>query len=188
VPTVFNVLGPLANPARPQAALIGCADSRLVPVLAAVLAGRGTKALVVRGDDGLDELTVFAPSTVWDVTAERPRQVSLDPLELGIERPAPDSLRGDDAELNARVLTEVLGGSTSGRNRAVRDAVLLNAAAALVAWDAATAQGRYGAVSSPLLDRVGAALPAAVAAVDSGRTAEVLSQWVAVSSRLAAGG
>ncbi len=182
VPTVFNVLGPLANPARPAAALIGCADARLAPVLADVLASRGTRALVVRGDDGLDELTVFGPSTVYDVTSSEVRRTSLDPRDLGLVEPAAESLRGDDPVFNAAVARAVLGGSIEGTHAAVRDAVALNAAAALVAWDAATGEGRYGPASAPLVERVGAALPEALGAMASGRAGDVLAAWAEATS------
>ena len=136
VPTVFNVLGPLANPAEPAAALVGCADRRLAPVMAGVLAARGVRALVVRGDDGLDEITTATTTTVWDT---RPGDGSvvetrLDPAGLGIAAPAPGALQGGEAAENAAVLRAVMRGEPGP----VRDAVLLNAAAALAAWDAAT--------------------------------------------------
>src|SRR5689334_14334593 len=129
--TVFNFLGPLTNPARPVAAAIGCADARMAPVLAAVLAGRRTRALVLRGADGLDELTTATTSAVWvaragDVLADR-----VDPAVLGIEEPPAGALRGGDATVNADVFRRVV----EGEKGPVRDAVLLNAAAALVAFD-----------------------------------------------------
>jgi anthranilate phosphoribosyltransferase len=170
--TVFNFLGPLTNPARPAAAAIGCADARMAPVLAQVLADRGTRALVFRGDDGLDELTTATTSAVWvvrggDVVAER-----LDPSALGIPVPPPGALRGGDAAVNAEVFRRVV----AGEKGPVRDAVLLNAAAALVAFD--ERQGR-------LHEALGAAMTRAEAAVDDGRAGALLENWVAVSRRLA---
>ena len=170
--TVFNFLGPLTNPARPVAAAIGCADARMAPVLAAVLAGRGTRALVFRGDDGLDELTTATTSAVWvvrggEVVAER-----LDPSVLGIETPPPGALRGGDAAHNADVFRRVV----EGEKGPVRDAVLLNAAAALVAYD--ERPGR-------LHEALRSAMERAAAAVDDGRAAALLDRWVAVSRRLA---
>lgn len=187
VPTVFNVLGPLANPAQPPAALIGCADARIAPTLAEVLFARGTRALVVRGQDGLDEITTAAPTSVWDVTGDSIRQVVLDTADLGLPRPAEGALRGDDAEFNARVVRAVLGGSTEGNHAAVRDAVLVNSAAALVAFDAVGGAGTYGGPEVPLLDRVAGALPVAVASIDSGAALTVLDRWAALSTALAAG-
>ncbi|MEZ5115509.1 MAG: anthranilate phosphoribosyltransferase [Candidatus Nanopelagicales bacterium] len=188
VPTVFNVLGPLANPAQPSAALVGCADARLAPIQARVLADRRVHALVVRGEDGLDEVTTYAPTRVRDASRGDGTVVEdvLDPATLGIPAPAPGALRGGEAGENAAVLEAVLGGSTTGRDAAVRDAVVLNAAAALVAYDAAT--GVAGAADGPVTARVGERLDRARAAIDSGAAADVLRRWVAASSAAAATG
>jgi anthranilate phosphoribosyltransferase len=166
--TVFNFLGPLTNPARPRAAAVGCADPRMAPVLAAVLAGRGGRALVFRGDDGLDELTTATTSAVWvvrdgDVVPER-----LDPAALGIPAPPAGALRGGDARVNAEVFRRVVGGERGP----VRDAVLLNAAAALAAHDERPAR---------LHEALAAGLERAAAAVDDGRAAALLDRWVEVS-------
>src|ERR687894_1526891 len=96
IPTVFNFLGPLTNPARPVAAAIGCADIRMAPVLAAVVAGRGARALVFRGDDGLDELTTATTSRVWVARDGTVTPGVVDPAELGIAPAGPDALRGGD--------------------------------------------------------------------------------------------
>ncbi|RBY88460.1 anthranilate phosphoribosyltransferase [Blastococcus sp. TF02A-26] len=170
--TVFNFLGPLANPARPVAAAIGCADPRMAPVLAAVLAGRGTRALVFRGDDGLDELTTATTSAVWVVAGGEVRPARVDPAALGIA-PAPlDALRGGDPAFNADVFRRVVGGEEGP----VRDAVLLNAAAALAAFD-----GPDGDLDAALAS----ALARAAAAVDDGRAAALLDRWVTVSREVA---
>ena len=187
VPTVFNVLGPLANPAQPAAALIGCADLRLAPILAEVLAARGTRAMVVRGEDGLDEITTSGPTAIWDVTGSQVVADRFDPIDLGIARPAAGALRGDDAAFNAAVLRDVLAGGTDGNLRAVRDAVVVNAAAALVAFDAVTGSRTYGARPASLTERIGNALPVAIASIDSGSTHRVLEEWVRLSSSLAPG-
>src|SRR6516165_1366162 len=125
VPTVFNFLGPVANPARPRALAVGVADPRMGPVIAGVLAARGCSALVFHGDDGLDELTTTAPSTVWVVHGGTVSQTTLDPAALGISRSAPEDLRGGPPARNAEVARAVLGGEPG----AVRETVLLNAAA-----------------------------------------------------------
>src|SRR4051812_8409004 len=134
VPTVFNFLGPLTNPARPTAQAVGVSDLRMAPIVAGVLAARGVSALVFRGDDGLDELSTATTSQVWCVDSGELTQRVVDPLQLGIRSPQPDALRGADAAFNAEVARRVLGGEAG----AVRDAVLLNAAAALVAHDKQT--------------------------------------------------
>jgi len=171
VPTVFNVLGPLTNPARPAAQAVGVSDARLAPVMAGVLARRGADALVFRGDDGLDELSTTAPSTVWVVHGGTVREERLDPEALGIARTTLGALAGRDASYNARVARDVVGG-TSGP---VRDAVLLNAAAALAAH-----AGGDGA----LVPRLEAGLERATAALDDGGAARVLERWVEVSGAL----
>ena len=129
VPTVFNFLGPVANPARPQAHAVGVADARMGEVLAGVLAARGSSALVFHGDDGLDELTTTTTSAVWLAHGSAVTATEFDPAELGIARAQPDQLRGGDATHNAAVMRAVLAGETGP----VRDIVLLNAAAALAA-------------------------------------------------------
>jgi anthranilate phosphoribosyltransferase len=173
VPTVFNVLGPVANPARPAAQALGVADPRMGPVLAGVLAGRGCSALVFHGDDGLDELTTTAPSAVWVVHEGTVSQTSFDPAELGIPRSEPADLTGGDPVHNAGVVTAFLAGAQGP----VRDTALLNAAAALAA---------EAGVASP--DELTAALAdgyrRAAEAIDSGAAAGLLDRWVAASKSL----
>ena len=178
IPTVFNFLGPLANPAQPAAQAVGVADTRMASVAAGVLAARGTSALVFRGDDGLDELTVTAPSRVWEVTGGTVAESVLDPLELGIARARLEDLRGGDRATNAAVARAVLDGETGP----VRDAVLINAAAALVALDAV---GAHGPEPGTLGPRVGAAVARAAEAIDSGAARKALQRWVATSRTLA---
>ncbi|MBI1377641.1 MAG: anthranilate phosphoribosyltransferase [Frankiales bacterium] len=181
VGTVFNVLGPLANPARPAAQLVGCADLRLAPVMAEALRSRGTRAIVVRGEDGLDELSTGAPTRVWDATGAAVVESVVDAADLGIARCAPEALRGRDADYNAAVARAVLGGERSAALDPVRDAVLLGAAAALVAHDAAAGDPGPGSAG----DRIAAALPRAAQAVDDGAAGAVLARWIEVSGRLA---
>ena len=175
VPTVFNFLGPVVNPARPGAQAIGVADPRMGAVIAGVLAGRGCSSLVFHGDDGLDELTTTGPSTVWVVQGGTVSKTSLDPAALGIGRSAPEDLRGGDPPHNAKVARAVLGGAPGP----VRETVLLNAAAALAAE-----------IGVPGPDRLQTALADGYAraadAVDSGAAEAVLDRWVEASQRLAA--
>jgi anthranilate phosphoribosyltransferase len=181
VGTVFNVLGPLANPARPEAQVVGCADPRLAPVMARALLDRGTRAVVVRGQDGLDELSTHAPTRVWDATGAEVVESLVDAVDLGIARSAPGALGGQDAAFNAAVARAVLSGERSAVLDPVRDAVLLGAAAALVAHDSA----RGIVTTASMGDRLAAALPRVVQAIDDGSSAETLTRWIAVSSRLA---
>jgi anthranilate phosphoribosyltransferase len=170
VATAFNVLGPLCNPSGPQAQAVGCADLRLAPVMAGVLAARGTRGMVFRGDDGLDELTTASTSTVWLVADGEVSQQTLEPTELGIQRAAAEGLRGGDAALNASITKAFLGGETGP----VRDAVLLNAAAALLALDGP----RHG---ESLSAQLAEPLARAAASVDSGAAAAALERWVSSS-------
>ena len=182
VPTVFNILGPLANPARPSAAMIGCANLRLAPVMADVLAARGTNALVVRGADGLDEVTIFSDTEVWDATRERAVCLdSLSPARTGVAEGRASELQGGSAELTAKIAREVFAGNIDGPLKAVRDAVVLNTAAALVTWDAANGIHPSGDITA----RVCAAMPRAEGAIDSGAVSDLLDRWAAVSSEAA---
>src|SRR5271166_5094311 len=174
VPTVFNFLGPVANPARPAAQAVGVFDPRMGEIIAGVLAGRGCSALVFRGADGLDELTTTAPSTLWVVHDGEVAQTEFSPSSLGLPGASVADLRGGDAMHNAAVARAVL----AGERGPVRDIVLLNAAAAL----AATA-GVAGpdAVVPALAD----GYARAAEAVDSGAASALLDRWIEVSRRLA---
>src|SRR3954453_10705456 len=108
VPTAFNFLGPLTNPARVSASAIGCADRRMAPVMAEVLAARGDTALGFRGDDGLDELTTTTTSSVWVAAGGSVAETSLDPKAFGIEAVSPEALRGGDRVHNAAVVRALL--------------------------------------------------------------------------------
>jgi len=174
VPTVFNFIGPVANPARPGAQAVGISDPRMGPVIAGVLAGRGCSALVFHGDDGLDELTTTDTSTVWVVHAGEVSQAVLDPAALGLPMSKPGDLRGGDAAHNADVARSVLDGEPGP----VRDTVVLNAGAALAA--AAGVPGADG-LERTLAD----GCAAAAAALDSGGARGLLERWVAASQRLA---
>lgn len=172
IPTVFNVLGPLTNPARPRAGLIGCAFEDLIEVIAGVLADRGTSALVVRGDDGLDELTTSTTSVVHVVSGGTVTTQKLDPSDLGLARVPLDALRGGDAEENARVARGIFAGDTGP----VRDAVLLNAAGAIAAYDG---------LGDGLETALTAGIAKAAQAIDSGAAAALLDRWAALSGELA---
>ncbi|MFJ4328546.1 anthranilate phosphoribosyltransferase [Streptomyces tricolor] len=174
VPTVFNLLGPLANPARPAAQTLGVADPRFGPLAARVLARRGTSGLVVRGDDGMDELTVTTTSTVWTVSGGEVTTTTFDPREVGIPHAGADALRGGDRRYNARVARDVL----AGERGPVRDAVLLSAAAGLAS---------LRPDDRPVAERIAACLPDARLSIDSGAAAELLDHWVRVSREMAAG-
>jgi anthranilate phosphoribosyltransferase len=171
VPTVMNILGPLTNPSRPAAQAVGVSDARLAPVMAGVLAARGADALVFRGDDGLDELTTTATSTVWVVGGGTVEQTSFDPSSVGVARASIEDLGGGDAPANAAVARAVLRGETGP----VRDAVVLNAAAAIAAYEAAPGS---------LEERISAGIDRATKALDDGSAGAALARWVEVSQSL----
>jgi anthranilate phosphoribosyltransferase len=172
VPTTFNILGPLANPARPTAMAVGCADERLAPVMAGALARRGVSALVVRGDDGLDELTTTTTSQVWVAADGQVVEQTLDAADLGIPRARPEDLRGGAPEQNAAVARRTLAGEPGP----VLDAVLLNAAAAVAATRMAAGE------RSDLLDLLADGLTRCREAAGSGAVAGVLERWAAAAS------
>ena len=169
VPTAFNFLGPMVNPAHVQASAVGVANERMAPLVAGVLAKRGSRGLVFRGSDGLDELTTTGPSRTWEIRNGVVTEGTFDPRDLGIRRATLEELRGGDAAANAAVVRAVLAGAPG----AARDAALLNAAAGLVAFD-------LDAVG-PLRERMAAALKRAEESVESGAASEVLDRWVALS-------
>ena len=170
VPTVFNFLGPLANPARPRRQVVGVSDPAMAEKMLGVLEANGAvRALVVHGHDGLDELTVSTTSTVHDLSEGTVRTYVVDPVELGLAPSAVDLLRGADAVTNAGLARAVLEGGRGPH----RDVVLLNAAAGLVA--------------AGVVDDLVEGLATAERSVDDGRAAEVLDRLVEVSKAAAAG-
>ena len=163
VRTVFNVLGPLCNPAAARYQSLGVADGAMAGKMADVLIRLGVeRAIVFHSEDGMDELSITSPSHVIEIDGRR-RDYELDPAEVGIKKGSLDALRGGGPEHNARIAREVLQGAKGPR----RDVVLLNAAAALRAagiakdWKEGTA--------------------AAADAIDSGRASDALGRWAAVS-------
>ncbi|MCH6229780.1 anthranilate phosphoribosyltransferase [Microbacterium sp. CFH 31415] len=178
VPTVFNFLGPLCNPARAEANAVGVAQLDRVPLITGVFRTRGATALVFRGDDGLDELTTTGHSRLWEVSRGDIHEHDLDPRDLGIPLADIDDLLGGDPAHNAAVVRRVLGGEEGP----VRDIVLLNAAAGIVAYrlfqDAAQVQ-------RPILERLAEARDASAEAIDSGAALATLDRWVAVTRALA---
>jgi anthranilate phosphoribosyltransferase len=167
VPTVFNLLGPLTNPAAPRAGLIGCAWGELAEVMAGVFATRRSSVLVVHGDDGLDELTTTTTSTIWRVQAGTVERLTFDPAAFGFSRADISELVGGDAESNAAEVRSVLGGAKGP----VRDAVVLNAAGAMVAHAGLASDAKWVPAWESGLAR-------AVEAIDSGAAEQLLARWV----------
>jgi len=183
VPTAFNYLGPLTNPARPTSLAVGVADPAMGPVLAGVLAGRGNAAIVFHGG-GLDELTTTGPSSVWIAADGTVTAAEFDPQSVGLPRATVPDLRGGDAAHNAGVVRAVL----SGERGPVRDIVLLNAAAALAVSEGLTFASAVPA-GSALADGLTKALADGIAraaeAIDSGAASTLLARWSETSHRLA---
>jgi len=167
--TVFNALGPLTNPARVKAQAVGVADPRMAPIVAGVFAERGNSSLVFRGDDGLDELTITSTSRVWVVRDGKVTEETFDPRDVGIDLVPIEALRGADSTYNADVARRLLDGETGP----VRDAVLLNSAAALVALSPG---------DGPLAEQIRAGMAKAAEAVDSGAAKRTLERWVAATN------
>ncbi|WP_434811607.1 anthranilate phosphoribosyltransferase [Microbacterium sp. bgisy189] len=176
IPTVFNFLGPLCNPARAEANAVGVASLDRVPLITGVFRTRGATALVFRGDDGLDELTTTGHSRLWEVSRGDVHEHDIDPRDLGIPLAEIGDLLGGDADHNAAVVRRVLDGEAGP----VRDIVLLNAAAGIVAYrlfqDGAE-------MTRPMLDRLAEARDAAASAIDSGAAAAKLDAWVGATAR-----
>ncbi len=184
--TVFNILGPLANPAHPAAQVLGVPNEAIGELMSGVLAARGTRALVVHGDDGLDELSIHTTSTVWDLTTDRPRSTVVDPAALGLPAGAPDALRGGTAQRNAALFQTLLDTPDDPMIAGIRDAVSLNAAAALVAYAAAGGELPVAIpdASTDLAVRLRAALPAVSDALTSGAARDLLGRWITTSQDL----
>lgn len=174
IPTVFNFLGPLCNPARCEANAVGVADLSKIPLFVGVFQTRGATALVFRGDDGLDELTTTGHSHVWEVSLGAVTEHDLDPLELGIPRAELSDILGADPESNAKVVRSVL----AGEKGPVRDIVLLNAAAGLVSYALAVDPAE---VKRPIVTRLKEKLAVAAEAIDSGAAAQKLTDWVSAT-------
>jgi anthranilate phosphoribosyltransferase len=164
--TVFNLLGPLTNPAHASAQVVGVYAESLVEKLAQALKLLGLRrALVVHGKDGLDEITITGPTLVGEVRDGWVKTYEISPEEFGLKRDTLESISGGDVQANAEIIREVLGGKKNAR----RDVVLLNAAAALVA--------------SAKADTIGQAIPIATKSIDSGAAKAKLDALVAFTNR-----
>jgi anthranilate phosphoribosyltransferase len=168
VPTAFNFLGPLTNPARPRSGAVGCFDQRMAPVMAEVFAKRGDSVVVMRGEDGLDELSTAAPTRIWLASGGEVTETVVDTVDLGLPRSEPGDLRGGDAAFNADVARRVFAGEPGP----VRDAVLVNAAAALAA---------QGGLRGDLHELLRSGIERAAVSIDSGAAATTLRRWVDVA-------
>jgi anthranilate phosphoribosyltransferase len=174
VPTVFNILGPLANPAKPQAAAIGVANERMHLVMAQVLAEKGCDGFVFRGDDGLDEITLTTTTSVLSIGKGEIKSDRIDAKDFGMQNAPIEAIVGGDAAENARISRAIF----AGERGAPRDAVLLNAAAAIAAFE--------GDMEIDVKERLTMGLERAVHAVDSGAALELLDKWAALTREISA--
>jgi anthranilate phosphoribosyltransferase len=174
VPTVFNILGPLANPAKPKAAAIGVANERMHLVMAQVLGSRGVDGFVFRGDDGLDEITLATTTSVLSIGTEEITSGLLDPTEFGIAVAPVLALVGGDGAENARITRSIF----AGEKGAHRDACVLNAAAAIAAYE--------GRTELSLHERISSGVEAAIEAIDSGAAHELVNEWALLTQKLGA--
>jgi anthranilate phosphoribosyltransferase len=170
--TVFNILGPLANPARPKAAAIGVANEAMHLVMAQVLADRGVEGFVFRGDDGLDEITLATSTSILTIGGGEISSYRIDAKDFGLANAPISALVGGDANENAAITKAIF----AGEKGAPRDAVLLNAAAAIAAFD--------GDSTKSIQERISVSLIKASAAVDSGAATNLLEKWVTLSQEL----
>ncbi|MBU3692447.1 MAG: anthranilate phosphoribosyltransferase [Candidatus Nanopelagicaceae bacterium] len=173
VPTIFNILGPLANPAKPIAVAIGVARIELLELVAQVLASRGCQGFVFRGDDGLDEISLGAPTTVYVINEGGIRVEKFDPLNLGFELINAAQLKGGDAKENAAITREVFAGAKN----AYREAILINAAAAIAAFK--------GDFDLGVEQQLANGYVFAKQAIDSGAAAQLVERWAVLSNELA---
>jgi anthranilate phosphoribosyltransferase len=174
VPTVFNILGPLANPAKPKAAAIGVANERMHLVMAQVLAEKGCDGFVFRGDDGLDEITLATTTSVLSIGNAEIKSDRIDAKDFGMQNAPIEAIVGGDAAENARISRAIF----AGERGAPRDAVLLNAAAAIAAFE--------GDMESDVKERLTVGLERAVRAVDSGAALALLDKWAALTQEISA--
>ena len=172
MPTTFNFLGPLANPAQPIATSLGVANGLIAPLMAREVAARGRSALVFRGSDGLDELTTTGPSEIWEVAGGEVRNSTLDPSQLGLIEANIGDLVGGDAQHNAHVAKSLFEGKFTGP---VADIVRLNAAAGVVAFELAKDPSQ---MEEPLVSRFDVALQRVTEALQEGKAADKLSAWM----------
>lgn len=178
VPTTFNFLGPLANPAQPVATSLGVANRAVAPLMASELAARGRSALVFRGNDGLDELSTTSENEIWQVSGGEVSPSQLNPIKLGLARAETSQLIGGDAAYNAQVARDLFANRTTGNLGAVRDIVLLNAAGGVVSYEMAKDSSK---ADVDLELRFTDALQKVTTALESGAAEAKLTQWISAT-------
>jgi len=174
VPTVFNILGPLANPAQPKAQVVGVTNLKMAPIIAQVLANRKTSAFVVRGKEGLDEISTCGPTQIWDVRSGVVKEFEFDAQELGINKVHITDLKGGDATFNAQLIRKALGENGQGP---IQDAICVNAAASIVAFEN---------LGGDFFTQMQLAHARAKGSVESGASLVVLNRWANFSENVRA--
>ncbi|MEL0200027.1 MAG: anthranilate phosphoribosyltransferase [Aquiluna sp.] len=180
VPTTFNFLGPLANPAQPVATALGVSDEKIAPLMAEELAQRRRSALVFRSKDGLDELSTTSTAQIWQVSDGEVSTHELDPQDLGLDRAEISQLLGGDAKQNAMVASKLFAGEAFGNSQQIADVVALNAAAGIVAYELSKDSEL---ANSDLTERFQKALVRAQAALESGDAKAKLESWTSASQQ-----
>jgi anthranilate phosphoribosyltransferase len=172
VPTVFNILGPLANPAKPKACAIGVARAELLPLMAQVLLDQGKEGFVFRGDDGLDEVSLSTTTQVIQISDGELNESVFNPADLGISSAPISELAGGDATYNAQMTLKIF----AGEKGAMRDAVTLNAAFAIAAFKAD--------FNLPLQTQIANGFVLANKAIDSGAALSVVKKWAELTNEI----
>ena len=175
VPTTFNFLGPLANPAQPRATALGVANQEIAPVMAQEMANRGRTALVMRSDDGLDELSTTARNRILVVAGGEVLPIELDATDFGLHPATQGQLLGGDARHNAAVATKLFSGVDFENAMAITEVVLLNAAAGIVAYELSTNS------NLDILGSFAQAIDRSRAALESGAAHSKLVSWSAAT-------
>lgn len=173
VPTVFNFLGPLANPAKPKAIALGVANQRIHSVMAEVMASKGCDGFIFRGDDGLDEITLNGTTTLLVIGGEKIAREQIDAKDFGIDNAPLAAIVGGDGAENAAISMAIF----KGEKGAPRDVVLLNAAVTIAAFE--------GELDLPIQERISKALTRATSAIDSGAALDLVAKWGELSQSIA---
>lgn len=182
IPTTFNFLGPLANPAQPIATALGVASERGAPLMAGEFASRNRTGLVFRGSDGLDELTTTGSSRIWQISHRIVREFEFHPASIGIERASISELLGGDSRENAELALKILAGEESGRLGRIADVVALNSAAGVVAYRLAKDPDQ---AELPFDGRIRSAFAAARENLRQGLALQKFEEWSASTQRIA---
>ena len=175
IPTIFNVLGPLCNPARPEANALGMANPARIPLAVGLFQQRGATALVYRGEDGIDKITTTGHSKVFEVSRGSVTEHDFDPREVGFTYSSIDDIRGGSPEENAALARTVL----AGEKNAARDIILLNSAAGIVAHRLSNNPAER---DRSFVDRMAEAVETSVHSIDSGAASAKLDAWVAATN------